>query len=291
MRRHLLVTVSGDKAAMHGVRFVSGFLHRREDTYITLFYTAPRPPALWEHERNAKSLDEYDLRSKLSREKGRDAIDYGMTMLREAGFPEDVLDAKLMLREVSTAQDILRESEKGLYDAIVLGRRGLAGFEALADQSVTRDILERGFVAPLWVCRRYDKSRSGVLLCLDGSGASLRMADHVGFMLQNEVEQRITMFIVTGRGMLGGQKPETIFTQALEILAENGVDPEQVDVAIAKGGSPAKAIMERAKKGGYAAVATGRTGRGRGLLRRVFMGSVSQGLLKELEGAALWMRA
>lgn len=291
MRRHLLVTVSGDKAAMHGVRFVSGFLHRREDTAITLFYTAPRPPAVWEHERTATNLDEYEQRASQSREKGREALENGLAMLRDAGFSEDMLDAKLMLREVSTAQDILRESEKGLYDAVVLGRRGLAGFEALADQSVTRDILERGFVAPLWVCRRFDKSRSGILLCLDGSGASLRMADHVGFMLQNEVEQRITMFIVTGRGMLGGQKPEAIFTQALGILAENGVDPEQVDVAIAKGGSPVKAILDRAQKGGYAAVATGRTGRGRGLLRRVFIGSVTHGLLKELDGAALWMRA
>lgn len=291
MRRHLLVTVSSDPAAMHGVRFICDFLRDKGQTALTLFYTAPRPPAVWDHERNYETLDEYDRRAKKNREQGRAALDGAMAMLREAGYGEDMVDAKLMLREVSTSQDILRECERGLYDAVVLGRRGQQGLEALVDQSVTRDILERAFVAPLWVCRRFEKGRQGVLLCLDGSDASLRMADHVGFMLRDEPQHAVTLFTVLGQGPLGPADPEALFAGAMEILAENGVDPERVRTQAVKGAAPARAILAEADRGRYAVVATGRTGRGRGLLRRVFMGSSTQALMRELDGAALWIRA
>lgn len=290
MRRHLLVTVSCDEAAMHGVRFVCDFLHDKGGTALTLFYTAPRPPAVWEHERNFESLEEYDRRASKNRECGRAALDTAAAMLREAGYAGDAVDAKLILREVSTAQDILRECEQGLYDAVVLGRRGQQGLEALMEQSVTCDILERAFVAPLWVCRRFEKGRQGVLLCLDGSDASLRMADHVGFMLREEPRHKVTLFTVLGQGPLGPGDPGPLFAGALDILVENGVGPERVEALTAKGPAPARAILDEAGRGRYAVVATGRTGRGRGLLRRVFMGSSTQTLLRELDGAALWIR-
>jgi nucleotide-binding universal stress UspA family protein len=290
MRRHLLVTVSSDQAAMHGVRFVCDFLRDRRGLALTLFYTAPRPPAVWEHERNFESLAEYDRRAHDNREQGRAALDAGAALLREAGYAAGNVDAKLILREMSTAEDILRECEQGLYDAVVLGRRGQQGLEALVEQSVTRDLVERAFIAPLWVCRRFEKGRQGVLLCLDGSDASLRMADHVGFMLRAEPQHAITLFTVLGPGPLGPGDPEQLFGGAMEILAENGVEPGRVETRTVKGTAPARAILAEADRGRYAVVATGRTGRGRGLLRRVFMGSATQALLRELDGAALWIR-
>ena len=50
-----------------------------------------------------------------------------------------------------------------------------------------------------------------------------------------------------------------------------------------------KAILDEAEQGRYAAVAVGRTGAGQGLLEKIFMGSVSDTLFRELERAALWV--
>lgn len=289
MRRHVLVTVSDDPHAMQGVRFVCGFLLER-DVELTLFYTAPRPAEVWAEERDHWRLEEYDTRAAANRERGRRALDAAMDMLLEAGFDEALVQAKLTMRGVTTGADILRECEQGRYDAVALGRSGAAGLESLMHESVTRDILDRGFVAPLWVCRSWAPGRDGVLLCLDGSGASLRMADHVGFMLEAQPAHRVTLFAVSGRGPLGAGDPAPVFARAREILAENGVGPDRVDEATATGGA-AGAILAEAARGAYAVVATGRTGQGRGLLRRVFMGSVSTALLRDLDGAALWVRA
>jgi nucleotide-binding universal stress UspA family protein len=289
MRRHLLVTVSSDQAAMHGVRFVCDFLRDRRGLALTLFYTAPRPPAVWEHERNFESLAEYDRRAHDNREQGRAALDAGAALLREAGYAAGNVDAKLILREMSTAEDILRECEQGLYDAVVLGRRGQQGLEALVEQSVTRDLVERAFIAPLWVCRRFEKGRQGVLLCLDGSDASLRMADHVGFMLRAEPQHAITLFTVLGPGPWAPETPSNCSAEPWNPGRKRrgtGAGGNAHGQGHGSGpGHPGRGRPGALRRGGH-----GAHGRGRGLLRGWFMGSATQALLRELDGAALWIR-
>jgi len=53
--------------------------------------------------------------------------------------------------------------------------------------------------------------------------------------------------------------------------------------------SIADTILREAEEGQYVAVATGRTGIGQGLLKSIFIGSVSNTLFHELKGAALWL--
>ena len=54
--RHLLVTVSEQQSALYGVQFVGHFFSNKEGLKITLFYTAPKPPVLWEGERTRESV-------------------------------------------------------------------------------------------------------------------------------------------------------------------------------------------------------------------------------------------
>lgn len=49
-----------------------------------------------------------------------------------------------------------------------------------------------------------------------------------------------------------------------------------------------KAILKEADRGKYAAVALGRTGKGHTGLKKVFMGSVTEAMYKDLKHAALW---
>lgn len=291
MDRHLLVTVSGDLSAMSGVRFVGGFFGDKGGLKITLFYTAPRPPALWGGELNYETLNEYETQARKNELKGKRALEEAMRLLVREGFSEDRVNAKLTLRSVSTAKDILREGEEGLYDALVLGRRGVTRLEEFLEESVSGQLAFHNAACPLWICRRPDLERRGVLLCLDGSDASLRTADHVGYMVGG-LERHVVTMVQVRRSAGGGEETvAAVFGRARSILEENGVDPERIREKVVTDGPAPKALLAEAAGGRYAAVAIGRTGRGRSLLRRMFMGSVGRTMLQELDGACLWMRS
>lgn len=291
MEKHLLVTVSEDKRALHGARFVGHLFRNKERLKITLFYTAPRAPHLWEGERSSESVALQRDQARVYEAKGRNAINAAKAEFHALGFKDDQLDFKLLVRKYSKVMDIIQEAQQGLYDAAVLGRRGLSWLEEAFEESVTKGLLEQGASIPLWICRKTDPDRRHVLVCLDGSDPAYRIVDHVGFILKEEPEHHVTLLTVAGKGMPEGKDPEMIQDRARKLLADSGWPDERVRSMILESGSVVKTIAKETEAGRYAAVATGRTGTGQGFLGKIFMGSVSWGLFRELGGggAALWI--
>jgi nucleotide-binding universal stress UspA family protein len=139
---------------------------------------------------------------------------------------------------------------------------------------------------PLWVCRSHEKPAPSVLLCTDGSPASLRCADHVGFMLRNNPEHEVTLLHVATQA--SSADPEEAIAGARHMLEENGISASRIHRKIVKAGSIADTVLREAQEGGYGVLATGRTGRGETRSLHL-LGSVSMNLLKHLESATLWI--
>lgn len=288
MEKHLLVTVSEQQSALHGVRFVGHFFSNKKEIKLTLFYTAPRPPAIWEGERTHDRLSEGEQQAKQYEAKGRNALEEAKKVLTKLGFGQEQIGTKFQVRQRSKVMDIIQEGEKGLYDAVVLGRRGLSWLEAAFDESVTKELLEKRCNFPIWICRGPDLERMNVLLCVDGSEAAYRMADHVGFILGQEKKQEVALFVVKKPGAKVKESGDSILSRSKEQLLSNGFPAEMAKTKVVESGNVAKAILKEAEQGRYAAVAMGRTGAGHALLGRIFMGSVSHALFQNLEKAALW---
>jgi len=284
MEKHLLLTVSENASALHGVRFVAYFFDNLKDMKVTLYFTAITP------ERPLHDTAEHKLSGQQTRarqERGEQALQHAKEVLYRHGFKDDHLAVKFNFGSQSKASDIIFEAERGLYDAVVLGRRGVSWLEEAMGESVSRQLLEDTLAFPLWICRQSQQNRRNVLLCVDGSASSLRMADHVGFMLANQRGHEITMFTVEKEEQ---DRPyEAIFDDCKDILRENGVDDSRVHAKVSSKSNVAATILEEAERGGYAVVAMGRTGAGGGLLQRFFMGSASSTLFKQLTGAVLWV--
>lgn len=284
MEKHLLVTVSEEKSWLQGIGFVAGFLDNREELRVTLFFTAPRPPEVWADEMNRENLEQLELKEKQFAARGTCALARARKILISQGFDPEKVGTKLVLRQQSTFEDIVNEGRAGLYDAIVLGRRGADWMDKLYGGSVSQSMLDQDSDCPLWICRNCEQGRKNVLLCVDGSKPSLRMADHVGFMLSGQ-DQRVVIF-----GVEGSDADENArnIELAKGLVMESGVSAERVEVRTGKG-NVAKAILSEADKGRYAVVAMGRVGAGRGLLPKMLMGSVSLHVFNKLENAALWV--
>ncbi|MFC1822843.1 universal stress protein [Thermodesulfobacteriota bacterium] len=289
MEKHLLVTVSEQMSALYGVRFVGNFFVKKEKLKITLFYTTPRPSAIWEGERTVEGLAEWESQAKNYEAKGKKALESAKKELQKMGFKSDSIITKLQIRQHSKVMDIIQEGEKGLYDALVLGRRGLTWLEEAFEDSVSKELFEKKVNFPIWICRKLDPARKNLLACVDGSDASNRMVDHVGFIMSQETEQEVTLLTIRKKGGKVSDDSENILSKSRAHLTHNGFPEEMVSNKILENNQPAEAILKEAKEGHFGAVALGRTGAGRGFLQKVFMGSVSDKLFRELEGASLWI--
>lgn len=284
MQRHLLVTVSEREDGLFGVRFIASFFTSKEDIKITLLYTTPRVTSPWDHD-----MMKTDTQTKKALTEGRQALDRAKEHLVKQGFDANQVVAKIQERRISKIMEIIHEGAKGLYDAVILGRRGLSWLERAFDESVTKGLLEKECDFPIWVCRRPDLERRNVLACVDGSPASHRMIDHIAHILGQEKQQGVTLLAVGKRGRIDDKDVETILATCREVLIGRGLPSERILLKPIEEAPVSKVILKEADEGRFAAVAVGRTGTGQGLVKKLFVGSVSQALFQELHGAALWL--
>ena len=285
MQKKLLITVSDNTSYLHGARFVGSFFRNKLQVSATLFYVAPHAGTAGRARGSAHIKLGNDA---AGRKRAEEALHAARKMLCDRGFSDDNVTTKLVYREFGTVKDILREAKKGAYDAVVLGRRGYMLFESVFSTSVTKEILDRDIELPIWICRHPEESRRNVLLCVDGSTSSLRMVDHVGFMLQDEGDHSITLFHVdTGEE----ENTEAILAEARKTLMDNWLSGGRIESVVAA--SPVtgvgNAILEMAQKKAYAAVGVGRVGIQKGRFKEWLVGSRTMKLLETLDKAALWV--
>jgi len=267
MERHLLVTVSEKHDNLFGVRFLGAFFAQKETMKITLLYLTPKPPGRFEADR------ETELRSRKSEATGRKALHEVKAELLKLGFKEEQISIRLRARRLSKVSEIIQEGSEGKYDAVVLGRRGLSWLEQAFDESVTQTLFEQPWNFPIWLCRKPDPGRKDVLACVDGSDASHRMLDHVGFILGQVREQDVMLLAVSRKGKVGDMVAEDILAKSRAHLVDDGVSLERIRFKVIPEANPGKAIIREARSGRFSVVAVGRTGAGMGLLKKVFVGS------------------
>lgn len=284
MEKHFMITVSEDKSCLCGVRFAGYFFSDKENIKATLFTTAPKPPLLWEKERTLEA----DIQQHEQLEKIHTQINISLNNAKavctQLGFLPDNVNTKFQDRLFSKVSDIIQEGEKGLYDAVLIGRRGLSMIEKMFDESLSEELFQQPFTFPLWLCRSCDPNRKNVLLYVDGSDTSYRMADHVGFILNGETQHRVTIMIMDKK-----ENADKILAKTIGHLLENNFPEELIDATILEKGNLAKIILEEVKNKAYAAVALGRSSGENNMLKRIFKGEVCYTLFKEIEGAALWV--
>ena len=276
MERHLLLTMGGDGGRAWNLNFAGGFFRNKTEMRLTLFYVVQeaycdRPGGC--------ELSENDMRT------ARVQLDKAREHAIKLGFVPDNVECKAVPRQFGVVRDIVAEGHKGLYDAVVSGRRYRGFLEQLYGSSVSRGLLWEDIAFPLWICHEPDPGLSNVLLCVDGSDENLRMADHVGFMLAEETHS-VTLCHFRDPAIDGFLAIEG----ARAALVANGVDASRVEVLSLEAHDRAASILRIADEGGYAVVAVGRRhGLPDNLMRRMFGGTVSERLHTKVDRFSLWV--
>lgn len=287
MDKHLLVAVGDEFHTSQSLRFVYNFFTSRENLKVTLFYVVPRRPD-WRLdpinlEANPESIIHIEEDKQVH---GVPAMEKAREWLYSMGFPKDQVFVKFSHGKLGTVKEIVKESEEGLYDAAVLGRRGLSWFEEMVSDSVSHRILWESLSFPIWICRNPEKDRKNVLVCVDGSDECMRVADHAAFMLRNEPNHDITLLHVCADDRC--INAEEVFGRAMAEVKANDIPDERISIKVMTSSNPARTILHEADAHKYAAVAIGRTSHKPSTLKHIFA-TTSLKILRGIEGAALWL--
>ena len=222
------------------------------------------------------------------------------------GIAAGRIETVTIARKLGYAKDILEFALKGQYDAIVVGRRGVSGLLKVYSGSVTSDMVEHSKVIPVWLVDG-DAAGGDILVAVDGSEASLRAVDHVGFILSGNSDARLTLLHVSSSAAkyceidLGappdpelaelvthGDKAcvDQFYSHALKKLQEAGIAQNRIRMERVSGGRQiGRVILDFARKANCKNVVVGR----RGIDRSFFMGSVSRYMVNNISDLALWV--
>jgi len=292
--RRLLVAVSEHKEHMLGLQFIGNFLHSRNNVSIELFFLLP-PKQTTMRGPYGTIMGQGQMEEniyKIHLERGKEAVKEAREKLLQEGFPEQMIQEKLKRPEDAAHWNMLEEVKLGRFEAIVLGNRGRSWLERVleGDVDLGEELLHASCITPLWICAEPRPQARDVLLCLDGSDMSWKMAHHVGQMVRHEEKHRVVMLRVKRENPASGETPEALFTRGAEILHDAGLTDQRIDSKVVESGDVSKAIMEEAAAGDFAVVAAGRHGAGTSLLHNEFMGSVTEKLFRKMRHATLWVQ-
>ncbi|EFI33680.1 UspA domain protein [Desulfonatronospira thiodismutans ASO3-1] len=288
LNKHFLLAVSDDASLQYGARFLGYFFHNKGEIRVDMLNIAYNPQKTMAEPGDPTPHQTTQMQH-ASLEKGKLALQSAREKLEGYGFAEDSLKTDLKMQTFSTVHDLVSYGRKGLYDSLVLGHRGIGMLESLVQDSISSKLLHQECEMPLWICREPVRAKKDILICTDGSEASLGAADHAGFILAGEPEHDITVLHVAGSGSQADR--EKIINSTVDRLLDNNIDQKRITAKSLDRTDTARTILDYARENSFAVIAMGRTERHKspGRLGRFFMGSVSEKVFKNFRQASLWI--
>ncbi len=290
MKKHFLVTISSHTENLYGIKFLCSFFKSDSQHSLTLLH-------IYRHNSNDMCASLMEMWQKPEEAiEGRLtvgaklAIDKSMQLIQSSQMTVDHKLTKTVAEQYGKVKDILNEGQKGLYDAIVLGKRAAYTlqwiFERPSDEIAQSIIRDTTFTTPIWICPEIHESRKNVLVCVDGSENAYRTVDHVGFIMAKQDHHDITLFHVKNSTGISGNE---IFPKAEKILSSHGIKDERIQTVSTWGLSTAGTIQGILNRHDYAVVAVGLKGYKQEQQNEgPFAGATVSTLIRKVEGAAIW---
>jgi nucleotide-binding universal stress UspA family protein len=310
MEKKLLLALDGSKNSLMTVDYVGRLFQFCPEVRLVLFHVLPPVPPIYKDENLLDPLVHKHLHQ--WKIKHQEAIDRVLKKAKEklvkGGWPESHIQIRAQEKRVGPARDILFESQQGMVDAIVLGRRGLSKMTEMFLGSVSNKVIQGTSEAPVWVVGGKVTTPS-ILVAIDGSENSKRAVDHLSFILSSCKDEEIKILLLniwpgfiafSGPGINPNlsdfpnskrqyeAKAIAFLDECEAMLLEAGLPPHVIKKKIAlKGADISKAILSEAEKGEYGTIVMGR--RGISKAKEFFMGSVSSKILQQAGDKVIWI--
>ena len=159
MKNKVLIAVDESQGALKAVEYAARTLGK--DARITLFnvfFKLPPEQAGEDQEMGRHHHELYKERIKYLRQWFADqraliekAMEKAKGILTDAGIDSGNIQVEIQERKKGVARDILDELERGQYDTLVVGRRGLSAVKEFFLGSISSKIVQHARKCAVWV--------------------------------------------------------------------------------------------------------------------------------------------
>jgi nucleotide-binding universal stress UspA family protein len=308
VEKKILLPVDPSIHSKHAIRYAVRMSAVVKDLSYTLLHVLPGISGFLAKaaECNLKAKQEVARQERKNNEEAVQILEKYRRQMMGMGVEEKRIEVVTRPKSLGLSKDVIDHAQEGLYDAIVVGRRGFTKTQRAFMGSLTADLVEHSMVIPVWVVDGEVASKK-LIVAVDGSESSLRAVDHVAFMVGDNPDAFLTFFHVMRkeedfsrvlfrdslseageRVVARGNRHfvDQFHIKAAKILKEAGIGEERFEVRVARRVlNVGKAITDRARKGDYGTVVVGR----RGVNDTFFIGSVSRYVLEKAANRTVWV--
>jgi len=229
-----------------------------------------------------------------------------MGRLLRNGFTEEQIDFLVESSSASFATSIHHHANQGIYDGLLIGRRGVGKVGEMFMGSVSADLITKCHEVPLWIIDG-EVTSTRFLLAVHCTPQSLLAADHLSFIMQNNPETRVYLYHSSAVfGSTNAAPPEEFHAQWGEkwcrenldlnnhlykahtrILIDNGIAEEKISQISPRMDLDASHdLLKQARKHGCGTVVIGRRGRE---VEKGLLGGVSDRTTQNAQNMAVWL--
>ncbi len=308
MRKKILIAVDKGPNTYRILDYTAEISSVVKDLDYTLMYVQPPINDFMSEEakQDPKVYAQLTSMKRRNQKESEETLNACKDRLMRKGVEEERIELFTRPRKLGVARDILEKAEQGLYDAILMARRGLTKTQQLFMGSISAKIVNNAAQIPVWIVDGEVTSKK-ILVAVDGSAASLRSVDHLAFMVGGNPGVEVFLFHVTPKLVdfctinfdedpanelesafleKDQQCIDNFYAQAQNILLNAGLTDSQVRIKTKKTTwSVAPAIRDEARRGKYGTVVIGRSG----MHKSFFMGNTSAKVIQAMTNCALWV--
>jgi nucleotide-binding universal stress UspA family protein len=149
--KHVLIAFDARESCLRVVDHASFALAGIKDLKVTLFNVIPKFRPFISREVSATFEDIETVIASYSEKKMENLLSEVRNIFRDAGFNPKSVEIKIKKGSTGVTQDIFTEYEDGGYGTLVIGRRGVGGWEAIFPGSVSNRLLHTHTKGALWI--------------------------------------------------------------------------------------------------------------------------------------------
>jgi len=308
MKKKLLIAVDASVYSSNTLHYLEQLFAYLDDIRLHLLTVVTCNPS----EAASQWLDESELMSTLSKEEQKRCaaankyLHKAVDRLGRNGIAPEQVTTEVKISTTNPAAEVLNVARKGMFDAVVLGRRGVSKLEEFIMGSVSSTMFEKCHDVPIWIVDGQVDSRK-FLVPVDGSHFTLQAVDHLCFMLKDNPYAEITLFhsaamfaqtqdLSTGYCNLflsqewcqeHNTDDDLFFLAPRQMLINSGFPPERIHrLETKKGMYPSRQIVRQALIDDFGTIVMGR--RDKEVVKGVF-GSVTEKVMAMSVDTAVWI--
>jgi len=181
----LLLPIDGAGESLRSAVFVSRLYTSSEVSFILCYFSAPTPPAYSGGVAHSAGLLKKQREFFQVRERdARRVFDHARQTLLKKGFPAESIQEHVLQRETNVAKQTCLLADIRKVDAVLVHKQVTSSLEGFIKGDLPSALLEYCINSPVWFTEGESEINPGkAAICIVNEEASLRIADHAGYML------------------------------------------------------------------------------------------------------------